>query len=90
MITEVQRVKLKKLLRGDYITDVKKKLASRKIVSKRGAPYSDKMISHVFNGRYENSAIEKAILDVYKQRERQIQQDQHYKNKILGILPDEV
>ena len=32
MITEVQRVKLKKHLRGDYITDVKKKLASRKIV----------------------------------------------------------
>ncbi|WP_340063628.1 hypothetical protein [Ascidiimonas aurantiaca] len=89
MITDVQRVKLKMLLKGNYISDVKKKLASRNILSKRGNPYSDKMISHVFNGRYENSAIEKAILDVYKQRERQIQQEQRYKNKILGISPDE-
>lgn len=88
MITPEQRIQLKKLLKGDYITDVKEKLAKKKILSKNGTPYSDKMISHVFNGRYHNHAIENAILDVYIDRKEQLLADQRYKNEILGISQD--
>jgi hypothetical protein len=48
MITTKQRIALKKLLRGDYIADVKNKLKERHVLSKNNTPYSDKMISHVF------------------------------------------
>ena len=65
MITPEQRIQLKKLLKGDYISSVKEKLSEKHILSKNNTPYSDKMISHVFNGRYENHSIEHAILEVY-------------------------
>lgn len=85
MITPEQRIQLKKLLRGDYIHDVKEKLSEKKILSKNKTPYSDKMISHVFNGRYDNQAIENAILEVYIARKEQQIADQRYKNEILGL-----
>ena len=85
MITPEQKKQLKKVLKGDYIADVKRKLAHKKITSKKGTPYSDRMISHVFNGRYQNKAIEEAIFKVYIERKTAIEQDQGIKNKILGI-----
>lgn len=85
MITSEQKIELKKLLKGDYIADVKSKLARNKITSKKGTPYSDKMISHVFNGRYQNQAIEAAIIAVFLERKANLAKDKDYKNKILGI-----
>lgn len=84
MITIQQRLALKKLLKGDYINDVKAKLAERKVVSKHNTPYSDKMISHVFNGRYENRDIEFAIFDVYLDRKEKRDKDERWKDDILG------
>jgi hypothetical protein len=85
MITAEQRIKLKKYLRGDYIRDVLKKLAEKNIVSKNGNPYSDKMISHVFNGRYNNILIEEAIISVYIERKRQADKERRDLNNLLGI-----
>ncbi|NER15406.1 hypothetical protein GWK08_18270 [Leptobacterium flavescens] len=76
---------MKKLLRRDYIADVQRKLAVAGVTSRKGTPYSDKMISHVFNGRYQNPRIEKAILDVYLERKKAAEKDLKYKNKVLGI-----
>ncbi len=85
MITSKQKIELKKLLKGDYIADVKKNLKSKKITSKKGTPYSDKMISHIFNGRYQNPAIETAILEVYLERKIALEEDLDFKNKLLGL-----
>ena len=85
MITSKQKIELKKLLKGDYIADVKKNLKSKKITSKKGTPYSDKMISHIFNGRYHNPDIETAILEVYLERKTALEKDLDYKNKLLGL-----
>ena len=85
MITAKQKLELKKLLKGDYISDVKEKLRLDNITSKKGTPYSDKMISHIFNGRYQNSHIESAIIEVYLERKKAIAKDLSDKNKILGI-----
>ncbi len=89
MITTQQRTALKKLLRGDYIADVKDKLTQRKIVSRKQTPYSDKMISHVFNGRYENTSIEEAIFEVYLDRKKKMNSDHKWRNNILGISSPE-
>lgn len=89
MITIQQRLALKKLLKGDYINDVKAKLAERNVVSKNNTPYSDKMISHVFNGRYENRDIEFAIFDVYLDRKEKRDKDERWKDDILGNSPSE-
>lgn len=89
MITAQQRTALKKLLRGDYIADVKDKLTQRKIVSRKKTPYSDKMISHVFNGRYENISIEEAIIEVYLDRKKKMNNDHKWRNNILGISSPE-
>jgi hypothetical protein len=90
MITTKQRIALKKLLRGDYIADVKNKLKERHVLSKNNTPYSDKMISHVFNGRYSNLEIQNAILDVYIERKEKHDRDNQRRNDILGISsPDD-
>ena len=85
MITAEQKKELKKLLKGNYISDVKEKLACNKVITKKGTPYSDRMISHVFNGRYQNKDIEKAIFQVYLERKNALEKDLNFKNKVLGI-----
>ena len=85
MITPEQKIELKKLLKGDYIADVKNHLLKKNITNKKGVPYSDKMISHVFNGRYQNHDIETAIFQVYLERKKALNQDLEYKNKLLGL-----
>jgi hypothetical protein len=89
MINVQQRIVLKKLLKGDYINDVQARLAEKKIVSKNNTPYSDKMISHVFNGRYENKAIEVAILEVYQERKDTRDLYEKWKDDVLGIAPSD-
>ncbi|WP_340074576.1 hypothetical protein [Leptobacterium sp. I13] len=85
MITPEQKTELKKLLKGDYIADVKQILQENNVLTKKGVPYSDKMISHVFNGRYHNPKIESAIMQVYIERKQIHDEDQQFKNKILGL-----
>jgi hypothetical protein len=85
MISKEQRSKLKKYLKGAYTQDVLKKMAERGILSRFGKPYSGKMISHIFNGRFENLKVEKALIDVYKDRKEAFEREEFERNKLLGI-----
>jgi hypothetical protein len=85
MITAKQRTQLKKYLRGDYIPDVLAVLEEHDIVNKHGRPYSDKMISHVLNGRYDNPWIETAIVTVYTNRKNEEEKKRRDLNDLLGI-----
>ena len=68
MITSDHKKKLKKLLKGDYSSDVIALLQAKKIFNKEGKPFSKAMIRSVFNGYVENIAIEEAIFEIYKSR----------------------
>jgi len=85
MISPEQRRILKKVLKGDYIKDVKKWLKAKGTFTHRENEYSDKMVSHVFNGRYHNEAIEWAILQVYKERKKHLENWEKEKNRVLGL-----
>lgn len=85
MISIEQRRILKELMQGNYIPEVKDVLKKRGVVSKNGQEYSDKMISHVFNGRYHNREIELAILKVYLTRKEYRKNWEKEKNRLLGI-----
>ena len=86
MITNEQRNLLKKYLKGIYVQDVQEKLDRRGITSRLGKPYSDKMISHVLNGRYENAYIERAIFEVYEERKAWLESQEENRNEILGLV----
>ncbi|WP_340065158.1 hypothetical protein [Ascidiimonas aurantiaca] len=86
MISPEQRKVLKKVLKGDYIKDVKKRLKAKGMFTQKESEYSDKMISHVFNGRYHNEAIEWAILQVYKERKKHLENWEKEKHRALGLL----
>ncbi|WP_340067039.1 hypothetical protein [Ascidiimonas aurantiaca] len=86
MITDEQRNLLKKYLKGVYVQDVQEKLNRRGITSRLGKPYSDKMISHVLNGRYENAYIERALFEVYEERKAWQETQEENRNEILGLV----
>ena len=88
MISTEQRIVLKKVLKGYYIEDVLLKLKEKGIKTQTGTEYSDKMISHIFNGRYENQDIEMCILEVYQERKQQQDKWEDKKNDMLGLNPD--
>jgi len=68
MITNAQRKKFKKVLKGRFSKDVLTILETKGVVNEEGKPFSVSFISHVFNGRYDNEDIEIAILEVYQER----------------------
>lgn len=83
MITVAHRKKLKKAFRNGYLEGVREILNTKKIVSKKGNPFSDSYISHVFNGRNENEAIEEAIFELYQKRVYAIKKKKELRNQIL-------
>jgi hypothetical protein len=85
MISTEQRIILKKLLKGNYIEDVKNKLKEKGIKTQKGNEYSDKMISHIFNGRYQNLEVELGILEVYQDRLKEMKDWEDKKNVVLGL-----
>ena len=68
MITPGQRNKMKKLFTGGYSKEVQKLLAEKAIWNKKGLPFSNSYITHVFNGRNTNNDIEEAIIELYQKR----------------------
>ena len=83
MITVAQRKKLKKVFKNGYSQGVKEILNAKNIVSKKGNPFSDSYINHVFNGRNENEAIEEAIFELYQKRLSIISEKKQLRNQIL-------
>ena len=68
MITAGQRNKMKKVFKTGYSKEVQKLLAEKAIWNKKGLPFSNSYITHVFNGRNTNNDIEEAIIELYQKR----------------------
>jgi hypothetical protein len=68
MITAGQRNKMKKVFKTGYSKEVQKLLAEKAIWNKKGLPFSNSYITHVFNGRNSNNDIEEAIIELYQKR----------------------
>ncbi|WP_123955355.1 hypothetical protein [Flavobacterium cheongpyeongense] len=59
---------MKKVFKTGYSSDVKKLLEEKEIWNKKGLPFSNSYITHVFNGRNTNNDIEDAIIELYQKR----------------------
>ncbi|GGF25734.1 hypothetical protein [Flavobacterium limi] len=68
MITAAQRNKMKKVFKTGYSKEVKMLLEEKEIWNKKGLPFSNSYITHVFNGRNTNNDIEEAIIELYQKR----------------------
>ncbi len=68
MITAAQRNKMKKVFKTGYSKEVKKLLEEKEIWNKKGLPFSNSYVTHVFNGRNTNIDIEEAIIELYQKR----------------------
>ena len=68
MITAGQRNKMKKVFKTGYSKEVQKLLAEKAIWNKKGLPFSNSYITHVFNGRNTNNDIEESIIQLYQKR----------------------
>jgi hypothetical protein len=68
MITAKQRNKMKRVFKTGYSKEVKKLLEEKEIWNKKGLPFSNSYITHVFNGRNTNIDIEETIIELYQKR----------------------
>lgn len=68
MITVGQRNKMKKAFKTGYSRDVQTILKEKGIVNKKGVPFGESYINHVFNGRNSNDDIEDALFELYQKR----------------------
>lgn len=68
MITAGQRNKMKKVFKKGYSKEVQKLLEEKAIWNKKGLPFSNSYITHVFNGRNTNNDIEETIIELYQKR----------------------
>ena len=84
MISTQEKDRLKVHLKNDYVGDVLKTLAAKKILSRNNEPYSEVMIRAVFNGYTNNMEIEAAILKVFNQRKKAENKLQKLKATILS------
>lgn len=89
MISTKEKLILKEVLRGDYVSGVIKILEEGNILSNRGSVYSSSMIRRVFNGFACNLKIEQAIFSLYAQRKAEIENEKISRMKILGIYDKE-
>lgn len=83
MITVAQRKKLKKVFKNGYSHGVMEILKEKNIVGKKGNPFSDSYINHVFNGRNTNNDIEEAIFELYQKRVYEVSKMRILRNEIL-------
>ncbi|MDA9111692.1 hypothetical protein N9J39_02310 [Flavicella sp.] len=89
MIKKEERILLKILLGHNYTREVGFLLRSKKVSSRRGTRYSASMIRRVFNGYAKNTEIENAILQVYATRKQRMEENDEFKNTILGLRSEE-
>ncbi|RZJ71105.1 hypothetical protein [Flavobacterium sp.] len=64
MITKADEKKLRAVIGTRFSAEILKILAEKGITNKSGVAYSDRYVSHVLNGRYENQEIEKAFWEL--------------------------
>lgn len=85
MIGKSDRIKLKRILKNEWIADVLEKLSEKQILNKKGKPYEKTYISKVFNGDNSNEEIEKAIFEVYAEKKLKQTNLRVYKQNLLEI-----
>lgn len=83
MITIAQRKKLKRLFKSGYSKDIQAVLIERSVVNKKGKPFGESYIRHVFNGINSNSDIEEAIFDLYQKRYNEVLKKHSERESIL-------
>jgi len=86
MIKKTLRKKLAKHLKGSFLEEVMNVLDENKIVSNLGKTYTKSYISHVYNGRNENTEIENALIVVYQRRKQQSIMIEKEREKFLKQL----
>lgn len=84
MISENQKTKLQKHLKGSWVNDVLTDLDARDITTRNGEAYSASMVRAVFNGTKENDEIETSILNVFSDYKKAAQALERRKRKLLS------
>ena len=87
MITERERIELRKLFQGNYTSDVLLILNEKKIFNKNGSPFNVQYIRMVFQGVRKNQEIESAIWQLAVERKQEIDQQKSRKDLILKNIP---
>lgn len=64
MITKKQRKEFTRVVGNRYTARIRAFLEKNNIVNSEGKPYGDSTIRHVFNGSFNNDAIENAFYEV--------------------------
>lgn len=72
MITKKQRKEYQKKIGRYYTKHIRAYLTEHNVLSKEGKPYADSTIWHVFNGSFENEAIENAFHEVAKTDKKEL------------------
>ena len=84
MITTEQRNIMKKVFKTSYSKEVQKLLEEKSICNKKGLPFSNSYITHVFNGRNCNNDIEECIIELYQKRVYEVTKITVRRKEIFG------
>lgn len=83
MIKTSERKKMKKVFKKGYSKEVQEKLIEKCVFTQKGSPYGISYITHVFNGRNENSEIEETIIELYSEKVEQLKESLKKKKEIF-------
>ncbi len=84
MITTAQRNKMRKVFKKGYSKDVQVLLHEKSVFNKKGLPFGESYINHVFNGRNTNLDIEEAIFELYQKRYNEEKKIRSRRKEILS------
>lgn len=71
MITEAERIEIKKVLGSRYTADILDVLRDREIKNAKGEAYSPSYIRSILNGNSNNIEIENTIFEFYQSKKRE-------------------
>lgn len=83
MITDTERIIIKRVLGIRYTNMVSKFLVEQKILSNKNAPYSKRMIQAVCQGTRENVQIENAIIQLCHQEKLKQKAIEEQRKKLM-------
>jgi len=89
MIKISERKKMKKVFKKGYANEVKDRLIEQGILTLKGNPYGISYITHVFNGRNENQAIEATIIELYSEKVKEAKEISLKKKEIFSTKKPE-
>lgn len=83
MITEAERIEIKKVLGSRYTADILEVLRDRQIKNAKGEPYSPSYIRSILNGNSNNNEIENIIIEFCQTRKREQTKNKKMRTKML-------